>query len=486
MGEIRLNKLIRTYNIGLQNLVDFLNSQGVEVEANPNAKISDEHLPAIEKQFGKDLEMKKASEKVDIKLTEILERTSRKQQEAAREEEFEEPVRETVIKSNVFTPKEIKLEPKPAPAPKPEPEPKPEPAPAPKPEPVPEPAPAPKPEPKPAPAPAPKPEPEPRPEPKPVPDPQPVPEPVKPEVAPEPEIKTTVVETPVIETKPAPTPAEKVSGEEIETKAETEENATPGFKVLGKIDMTQFEKKSGKKRERIAKGSQKVDVAKEGKQADNNSRKDKKDSKGAQDQGKGGKKRGRGSDRFKPAMTEEEQEAMQKEIQKQVKETYARMNDNKKNNFGAKYRKEKREQAAARTQEEMAQVMAEKTVLKVTEFVTVNDLATLMNNTPVIDVIKACMDLGLMVSINQRLDAEALVLVAEQFGYKVEFVTAELTEEIDGSDNVEETEEEQEAMQKEIQKQVKETYARMNEGKKNNFGAKYRKEKRESAAARAQ
>ena len=441
MGEIRLNKLIRTYNIGLQNLVDFLNSQGVEVEANPNAKISDEHLPAIEKQFGKDLEMKKASEKVDIKLTEILERTSRKQQEAAREEEFEEPVRETVIKSNVFTPKEIKPEPKPAPAPKPEPEPKPEPAPAPKPEPVLEPAPAPKPEPKPEPAPAPKPEPEPRPEPKPVPEPQPVPEPVKPEVATEPEIKTTVVETPVIETKPAPTPAEKVSGEEIETKAETEENATPGFKVLGKIDMTQFEKKSGKKRERIAKGSQKVDVAKEGKQADNNSRKDKKDSKGAQDQGKGGKKRGRGSDRFKPAMTEEEQEAMQKEIQKQVKETYARMNDNKKNNFGAKYRKEKREQAAARTQEEMAQVMAEKTVLKVTEFVTVNDLATLMNNTPVIDVIKACMDLGLMVSINQRLDAEALVLVAEQFGYKVEFVTAELTEEIDGSDNVEETEE---------------------------------------------
>ena len=98
MGEIRLNKIIRTYNIGLQNLVDFLVSQGVEVDANPNAKISDEHLGAIEKQFGKDLEMKKASEKVDIKLTEILEKTSRKQQETAREEEFDEPVRETVIK----------------------------------------------------------------------------------------------------------------------------------------------------------------------------------------------------------------------------------------------------------------------------------------------------------------------------------------------------------------------------------------------------
>ena len=83
MAEIRLNKIIRTYNIGLQNLVDFLSSKGVEVEANPNAKISDEHLPAIEKQFGKDLELKQASEKVDIKLNEILEKTSRKQQERA-------------------------------------------------------------------------------------------------------------------------------------------------------------------------------------------------------------------------------------------------------------------------------------------------------------------------------------------------------------------------------------------------------------------
>ena len=439
MGEIRLNKLIRTYNIGLQNLVDFLSSQGVEVEANPNAKISDEHLPAIEKQFGKDLELKKASEKVDIKLTEILERTSRKQQEAAKEDDFEEPVRETVIKSNVFTPKE-KAEPKPAPAPKPEPVPQPEPGP----EPIPEPEPVPQPEP----------EPEPIPEVS-IPEPEPQPEPVVEESIPEPEPEPQPVPEPTPEPIPAPTPAETVKGEEPEQaepekvepkeeprKEEEKKDETPGFKVLGKIDMSQFEKKSGKKRERIAKGSQKVDVAKEGKQADNSSRKDKKDQgKASQDQGKGGRKRGRGADRFKPAMTEEEQEAMQKEIQKQVKETYARMNDNKKNNFGAKYRKEKREQAAARTQEEMAQEMAEKTVLKVTEFVTVNDLATLMNNTPVNEVIKACMELGLMVSINQRLDAEALVLVAEQFGYKVEFVTAELTEEIEGNESQEEREE---------------------------------------------
>ena len=464
MAEIRLNKIIRTYNIGLQNLVDFLSSKGVEVEANPNAKISDEHLPAIEKQFGKDLELKQASEKVDIKLNEILEKTSRKQQESAKEEEYE-PVRETVIKTTIFTP----VEPKPEPetirpvVPEPQPEIKPEPQP----EPVVE-----------TPVAETVKEPEPQPEVKPEPAERPVEETPaeKPkaevtESKPEPQPEVKKVET-AKETVPEPTTpaagkdirggerpmskhekklAAAARQKEEQAKAKHQqhpegkperneekpatESSTPGLKVLGKIDLSQFEPKKGnKKRERIAKGSQKVDVAKEGKQADNSSRKDKnKNARQAQEQGKGGKKRNRGADRFKPVMTEEEQEAMQKEIQKQVKETYARMNDNKKNNFGAKYRKEKREQAAAKSQEEMAQEIAEKKVLKVTEFVTVNDLATLMNNTPVNEVIKACMDLGLMVSINQRLDAETLVLVAEQFGYKVEFVTADLTEEIKGS-----------------------------------------------------
>ena len=464
MAEIRLNKIIRTYNIGLQNLVGFLSSKGVEVEANPNAKISDEHLPAIEKQFGKDLELKQASEKVDIKLNEILEKTSKKQQESAKEEEYE-PVRETVIKTTIFTP----VEPKPEPetvrpvVPEPQPEIKPEPQP----EPVVE-----------TPVAETVKEPEPQPEVKPEPAERPVegtpaekPKVEVTESKPEPQPEVKKVET-VKETVPEPTtPAagkDSRGGERPMSKHEKKlaaaarqkeeqakakhqqhpegkperneekpatESSTPGLKVLGKIDLSQFEPKKGnKKRERIAKGSQKVDVAKEGKQADNSSRKDKnKNARQAQEQGKGGKKRNRGADRFKPVMTEEEQEAMQKEIQKQVKETYARMNDNKKNNFGAKYRKEKREQAAAKSQEEMAQEIAEKKVLKVTEFVTANDLATLMNNTPVNEVIKACMELGMMVSINQRLDAETLVLVAEQFGYKVEFVTADLTEEIEGS-----------------------------------------------------
>ena len=456
MAEIRLNKIIRTYNIGLQNLVDFLISKGVEVEANPNAK--------IEKQFGKDLELKQASEKVDIKLNEILEKTSRKQQENAKEEEDEEPVRETVIKTTIFTPVEQRQEAAQAPQPEVAPEPKddalPERETAPSPEPETRTAEE---------APAKEAEPEVRQEPEPVKEvPAKMEEKAEAVTESKPLPETPKVDTVVKEDVPAPTtpaagkdqhngerpdvkhekkhvPAQAKPKEEQQAKAKpqapeekpSDDDSTPGLKVLGKIDLSQFEpKKGGKKRERIAKGSQKVDVAKEGKQADNSSKKDKdknKNAKQGQEQGKGNKKRNRGADRFKPAMTEEEQEAMQKEIQKQVKETYARMNDNKKNNFGAKYRKEKREQAAAKTQEEMAQEMAEKKVLKVTEFVTVNDLAILMNNTPVNEVIKACMELGLMVSINQRLDAEALVLVAEQFGYKVEFVTADLTEEIEGS-----------------------------------------------------
>lgn len=464
MAEIRLNKIIRTYNIGLQNLVDFLISKGVEVEANPNAKISDDLLPQIEKQFGKDLELKQASEKVDIKLNEILEKTSRKQQENAKEEEDEEPVRETVIKTTIFTPVEQRQEAAQAPQPEVAPEPNddalPERETAPSPEPETRTAEE---------APAKEAEPEVRQEPEPVKEvPAKMEEKAEAVTESKPLPETPKVDTVVKEDVPAPTtpaagkdqhngerpdvkhekkhvPAQAKPKEEQQAKAKpqaqeekpSDDDSTPGLKVLGKIDLSQFEpKKGGKKRERIAKGSQKVDVAKEGKQADNSSKKDKdknKNAKQGQEQGKGNKKRNRGADRFKPAMTEEEQEAMQKEIQKQVKETYARMNDNKKNNFGAKYRKEKREQAAAKTQEEMAQEMAEKKVLKVTEFVTVNDLATLMNNTPVNEVIKACMELGLMVSINQRLDAEALELVAEQFGYKVEFVTADLTEEIEGS-----------------------------------------------------
>jgi translation initiation factor IF-2 len=248
---------------------------------------------------------------------------------------------------------------------------------------------------------------------------EPEPEPV---AEPEPEPVAEPEPEPEVEEVSEPTPAEATPA------AEATEEAAP-FKVLGKIDLSQFDPKKAKKRERIkASGSQKVDVTKVQAEKAPKKNDNKKQQQGAAAAQQGGKRKK--GDRFKPAMTEAEQEELQKEIQKQVKETYAKMNESTRNNFGAKHRKEKREIAAIRSQEEMEAAAAENKVLKVTEFVTVNDLATLMNNTPVVKVIGACMSLGMMVSINQRLDAETLVLVAEEFGYKVEFVTAELSEEI--------------------------------------------------------
>ena len=423
MAEIRLSKLTKQFSIGLARLVDFLNEKGANVEMNPNAKISDEYLPAIEAKFGEDQKLKRDSEKVTIKLKEIIEMGSRKKPEP---EEEDVPEREVVIKSNALT---EERHPEPAPVEKPAPvtaeEPrtvagpkvvdkidlskfdKKKPAPAPVEE---KPAPAPVAEPEPVPAPAPAAEPEPVSVPEPAPEPAPAPE------------------APAVEE-----PAKPAGPREVKIEAER----LAGVKVVDKIDLSQFDKKKKKKkRERIGKeGSQKVDVTKV--EASNNAaKKDKKDKNnhpGAQQQA-GGKKdkknrRDRGGDKFKP-MTEAEQEEMQKEIQKQIKETYARMNEGKKGNFGAKHRKEKRELASQRMQEEMEMQELEQKVLKVTEFVTVNDLATLMNNTPVTKVIGACMSLGMMVSINQRLDAETLVLVAEEFGYEVEFVTANLTDAI--------------------------------------------------------
>ena len=402
MAEIRINKLIKQFNVGLTDLVGFLKAQGADIDENPNAKVSDEYLPAIERQFGKDLEALRQSQKVDIHLNDILDKTARKQNDREEEDYDDEPVQETIIKSNTFiNSKKEESRPVPESAPEVEPEVEPEIEPEPVSEPVPEPEPEQLPEPERLP------EPEIEPvavsEPEPLPESEPVSEPEPEKIQPAPE---------------APTPAPKGA------------NEGSSLKVVGKIDLSQFDRKPAKKRERISKGTQKVDVTKAGENID---RSPKKENKGQQNQpGQGKRKRDR--DRFKPAMTEAEQAQMQEEIQKKVKETYAKMNEGKKNNFGAKYRKEKREAAAQKNQEEMEQLAAENKVLKVTEFVTVNDLATLMNNTPVVKVIGACMSLGLMVSINQRLDAETLVLVAEEFGYKVEFVTAEISEEINSNE----------------------------------------------------
>ena len=457
MAEIRLSKLTKQFNIGLQTLVDFLNEKGAGVDMNPNAKISDSFLPAIESKFGDEQKLKQDSEKVAIKLKEIIELGSKKKTEE--EDQDDAGVKEIIIKTNISSEAPVQQAPAPVQAPAPSATPAPAPAPAPK-------------ESETAPA-----------EEKPAADTEekktddkpagglkiigsidlsqlerkPAAQPQKKEQAEEKPAVQDETEKPaaqqpaavIPESKPAqgnePAAATEEKHEIREIKIEVEKLQGP--KVVDKIDLSQFDsRKKHKKRERIAKGgSQKVDVTKISDDNDRSGKKDKKNKPNdggrkdsRNDKNFGGGKGGKKHDRFKK-MTEAEEEEMQKEIQKQIKETYARMNEGKvKTTLGAKHRREKRELASQKQQEELEMQEMEKKVLKVTEFVTVNDLATLMNNTPVTKVIGACMSLGLMVSINQRLDAEALVLVAEEFGYEVEFVTAELTESIEQETDKEE------------------------------------------------
>lgn len=133
------------------------------------------------------------------------------------------------------------------------------------------------------------------------------------------------------------------------------------------------------------------------------------------------------------------QEVDEEEVQRQIKETLARLTSKGKGGRGAKYRKEKRSILSARQQMEMEQAEIDRNILKVTEFVSANELATMME-VPVTQVIEVCMNLGLMVSINQRLDAETMALVADEFGYKVDFISVELLETINS--DVEEDKEE--------------------------------------------
>ena len=472
MAEIRLSKIARQFNIGLGTLIDFLNGKGANItSSDPNAKISDEFMPAVEAKFGGDLAAKQDSEKVATKLKEMIDVSKKKPSSEEDEAEKEVIIKTTSIAATQEKPA-VAQKPVEAPVLEKQPEPVVEETPAPV-----------------AVAPV------EAPAEKVVETPVVASAPVEEEIAPSAPEKQAEEESqkperesfgpkiidkidldsigkkkPVVEEKPAEpeapetqeTVAESPAAEPVKLVEEQPVRKEPreavieveklaGPKVMGKVDLSKFEtpKKKGK-RERIKPGqSQKVDVTKIN--ASNNQ------SKGGNGGGKngggfgkdgkrndsngGGKGRNRGKDRFRPAMTEAETEEMQKEIQKQIKETYARMNEGKgKNNFGAKHRKEKREAAADRLQEEIQQQELDKKVLKVTEFVTVNDLATLMNNTPVTKVIAACMSLGLMVSINQRLDAETLVLVAEEFGYEVEFVTANLTEEINSEEETDKPE----------------------------------------------
>ncbi len=140
------------------------------------------------------------------------------------------------------------------------------------------------------------------------------------------------------------------------------------------------------------------------------------------------KKKGlRGKTKAKKAVKEEPNE---EEVQKQIKETLEKLQGKSAKGKAAKYRREKRDQHKQKSEDELAVIEKESKVLKVTEFVTASEIATMMD-VPSTEIISACMTLGLMVTLNQRLDAETLSIVAEEFGYKVEFVTAEKEEVIE-------------------------------------------------------
>lgn len=259
-------------------------------------------------------------------------------------------------------------------------------------------------------------------------------------------------------TEPAEKPAEAPSEAAEAPASEGNAEDTPavggaprltGPKVLGKIDLdainanTRPKKKSkeelrkernekrnpaGKKRARI--GNERVDVSAEAKKNNagggngaggnqNRNNQNRNDRNAAKGQGKKGKK---GNAPAQPVSDED--------VAKQVKETLARLQaKGAGKGKGAKYRKEKREAARERHEEDLMRRDAESRVLKLTEFVTANELATMMD-VPVTQVIGTCMSIGIMVSINQRLDQETIEMVADEFGFSTEFVSAEVQEAI--------------------------------------------------------
>ena len=285
--------------------------------------------------------------------------------------------------------------------------------------------------------------------------------PAKPQPAPEKPMETPSIheESQPVAVEAAPQ-ASAAPQKEIYT-LKSEEKMAPKVNVLGKIDLSainqstrpkkkskeekrkQREEKAAqqrqtsvqggekKKRERIRSG--KVDIEEAAKQQQqqhqqqqqqNKKQKNKGGNQNFSDQGQqqGGKNRNKNKNRPMPKPLEVNEE----DVARQVKETLARLTSKStQTKKGAKYRKEKRDAVAERMNEEMAAEAAQSKVLKLTEFVTVSELATMMN-VPVVKVIGTCMSIGIMVSINQRLDAETINIVADEFGFKTEYVSAEV------------------------------------------------------------
>lgn len=442
---IKISKAVKDLNIGMQTARDFLKKNEIEVDDNINARISDEAYNLLIQKFKPAMQQKKAAEQIihDRKEEKAAQAAEKKRREAEESKTVEVAIQKPKVlgkieldaKGNPVAPKpaapeapkaeEVKMEEKkaeeqkPAPAALPKEEAKPEPAAV---------------------------------------------EPKKEEKAPaEPKAEKPqpVAETPVVEQKKeeAPAPAPQAEPEAISNAPRMQ-----GPKVVGKIDLsalnqstrpkkkTKEEKRNerinkekarqganadGEKRKRKRIGKEKVDIEKsvqQQSQGGGNQKRGNQQNAGNAQNANAGKRNKKDKNKrpFKAEVSEED-------VQRQMKETLARLT-NKPQKKGAKWRREKREAFREEERAEAAEAAAESKILKLTEFVTANDLAAMMN-VPINKVIGTCMSIGVMVSINQRLDAETINIVAEEFGYKTEYESADVAEQIhEEEDNPEDLE----------------------------------------------
>ena len=454
--KLRLIQVAKEFNVGLNTITDFLHKKGIKSDGSPNTLVDDATYAVLEKEFGSNRSSASARNSVRERISQ--KQTTITLEEAEKHEREEE--REVVIKSNVISVKDEIPQPKflgkidLSPKPKTKPAPAPAPAAAPQRTEAPAQAPA-----RPATPTAPAtqaaaPAAEHREEPKPAaeaaaPAPRaeaaPVREPAAAPAAPAAEKPAA----PAVET-PRPAAGQPVSAPAAEKPAAPQPEAPKdnifrptvatltGPQVLGTMDVSGFVPGGKHKRKRLQK--EKVDVSKAQKSGSQGG--GKQGGQGGQNRpGQGGQNRPGQNNQPKPGEGRRNKnknnapkpvvrpEVSDEEVSKQVKDTLARLTAKGAKTKASKYRKEKREAVHERMHEEIEREEQERSVLKVTEFVTVSELATMMN-VPATEVIMACMNLGLMVSINQRLDAEALVVVAEEFGFKVEFVSVEIQEAI--------------------------------------------------------
>ena len=454
--KLRLIQVAKEFKVGLNTITDFLQKKGIKSDGSPNTLVDAETYAVLEKEFGANRAAGNARESIRERIS--LKQTTITLEEAKKQEREEE--KEVVIKSNVISVKDeiqqpkilgkIDLSPKPKAAPTPAPAPKAEPVkpaeqpraaqPAPASAPVEAPKPAAKPEPaaeKPA-----------APEVKTAPAAPAAPAAAAataaqtetgkpaPAAAPAPAATpaTTLAAAPAAAAAPAPKPEPAAPKDNI---FRPETVTLTGPQVLGTMDVSGFVAGGKHKRKRLQK--EKVDVSKapKGNTPGGNRQGGNQGGQGSQNRpggpgqnqprpGEGRRNKNKGKAAPKPIVRPE---VSDEEVSKQVKDTLARLTAKGAKSKSAKYRKDKRDAVAERMNEEFEREEQERSTLKVTEFVTVSELATMMNVSPT-QVITACMNLGLMVSINQRLDAEALVVIAEEFGYKVEFVSVEIQEAI--------------------------------------------------------